>query len=135
METSATTVFGLHYMLDGYGANPEVLRDVKKLRELLVDLPKQLELHAISDPVVVEVGPNNKKDPGGLSGFLLVAESHISFHTFPKRKFVTIDAYTCNDTLNESALTQLFTEFFLLEDSSVQIIERGTYYPVTDQTT
>ena len=69
-------------------------------------------MHAINEPVVVEVGPKNRKDPGGLSGFVMIAESHISFHTFPKRGFVTIDVYTCQNELDTDKLTREFTDFF-----------------------
>lgn len=67
------------------------LNDAVALRRMLEEVPASLGMHAISEPVVVEVGPKNRKDPGGLSGFTLIAESHISFHTFPERGFVTID--------------------------------------------
>ena len=75
--------FGLHFMVDGYGAPTDVLRDEKRFLEALQAVPLALGMHTISAPLVLEVGPNNAKDPGGLSGFVLIAESHISFHTFP----------------------------------------------------
>jgi len=42
----------------------------------------------------------------------MIAESHISFHTFPKRGFVTIDVYTCQNELDTDKLTREFTDFF-----------------------
>jgi len=42
-----------------------------------------------------------KKDPGGWSGFVIIAESHISIHTFPARRFVSIDVYTCKNGLKK----------------------------------
>ncbi|MCD5381570.1 MAG: S-adenosylmethionine decarboxylase [Candidatus Pacebacteria bacterium] len=62
----------------------------------------------ICEPVVAEAGSNNKKDPGGLSGFVMIAESHVSLHTFPNRGFVTIDVYTCQNDLGTDKLTGLF---------------------------
>jgi len=87
-------------------------------------------MHAINEPVVVEVGPKNRKDPGGLSGFVMIAESHISFHTFPKRGFVTIDVYTCQNELDTDKLTREFTDFFKLQDVDEYTKKRGTKYPV-----
>jgi len=86
-------------------------------------------MHAINEPVVVEVGPKNRKDPGGLSGFVMIAESHISFHTFPKRGFVTIDVYTCQNELDTDKLTREFTEFFKLKEVDEYTKKRGTKYP------
>lgn len=129
-----TMQFGIHFILDGYGGSPEALKDKAGLQQLLETVPAKVNMHPICTPVVVEVGPNNKKDPGGISGFVLVAESHISFHTFPARGFVTIDAYTCNDTMDTEALTAFFVDFFKLQDTDTQLLNRGTKYPVENIT-
>jgi S-adenosylmethionine decarboxylase len=130
MKSTLTMQFGVHYMLDGYKANVDKLRDKEALIKLLTNLPPKVGMHAICEPVIVEVGPNNKKDPGGVSGFVMVAESHISFHTFPGRGFITIDAYTCNDSIPEEKLTSIFKDYFEFEDADVKIVKRGTKYPV-----
>jgi len=59
----------------------------------------------------------------------MIAESHISFHTFPKRGFVTIDVYTCQNELDTDKLTREFTDFFKLQDVDEYIKKRGTKYP------
>jgi len=122
--------FGLHYMLDGYGASKEILSDAFALREILNTLPEKMGMHPLNEPVVVEVGEKNRKDPGGLSGFVMIAESHISFHTFPKRGFVTIDVYTCQNDLDTARLTQEFTKAFGLTEVDEYIQKRGTKYPI-----
>ena len=124
--------FGIHFILDGYGAAKETLTSSSDLQDLLERLPAEVGMHTIHDPVVVEVGPNNKKDPGGISGFVMVAESHIAIHTFPNRGFVSIDVYTCNDTLPTDILQQRFTEHFKLQNADAQVIARGTKYPEHD---
>ncbi|MFV0385583.1 S-adenosylmethionine decarboxylase, partial [Paracoccus sp. (in: a-proteobacteria)] len=73
-----------------------------------------------------------KKDPGGLSGFVMIAESHISFHTFPGRGFVTIDLYTCQCDLDRDAVTSRLMDAFQLEDADIYVQERGLRYPVAD---
>ena len=130
MEKDTTTTFGVHYMLDGYGTDPELLKDVPKLKKILDDVPVAMGMHTISEPQVVEVGEKNRKDPGGVSGFVLIAESHISFHTFPKRGFITIDVYTCQDKLDTTRLTKEFCAAFKLKDHDEIIVKRGTKYPV-----
>lgn len=117
-------------MLDGYSADPRILADKLKLRELLETLPEKMGMHPICQPVVVEVGEKNRKDPGGLSGFVMIAESHISFHTFPKRGFVTIDVYTCQNNLDTTKLTEEFVEAFSISDVEEYVVKRGTKYPV-----
>jgi len=124
-----TIQFGTHYMLDGYGANPEILKYKAFLKKMLTSLVAEMHMHTITDPVVVEVGEKNTKDPGGVSGFVMIAESHISFHTFPKRGFVTIDVYTCQNNLDTDTLTKKLTDSFSLQDVDAQVIARGTKYP------
>lgn len=126
---TSTIQFGKHYMLDGYGADPALLQDATALKKILEEIPPSMGMHTISEPVVMEVGPKNRKDPGGFSGFVLIAESHMSFHTFPKRGFITIDVYTCQDEIDSERLTQLFTRAFSLKSHEVHLIDRGTKYP------
>jgi S-adenosylmethionine decarboxylase len=121
--------FGVHYMLDGYGADEALLKDRDILSGILKNIPTEMGMHAICEPVLVEVGEKNRKDPGGLSGFVLIAESHISFHTFPNRGFVTIDVYTCQNDLDTDALTKKFTEAFKLQTVEEFVKPRGTKYP------
>lgn len=121
--------FGLHLMLDGYGADPVLLADRPALLRLLTVLPERLGMHRIAAPLVVEVGPKNRKDPGGLSGFVLIAESHISFHTFPRRRFVTLDVYTCQDDLDVEAVTAELVRDFGMAAWEVFVQRRGLRYP------
>ena len=127
-----TFFFGVHFMVDGYDASPEVLRNHKVLKAALNEIPTKMGMHTISDPVVVEVGPNNKKDPGGLSGVVLIAESHFSFHTFPARGFVTIDVYTCKDDLDTVKLLSELKNVFGFTNEETHCIKRGRNYPKND---
>jgi S-adenosylmethionine decarboxylase len=131
MNTSTEfTQFGVHLMVDGYGADPKRLSDESFLRTILEDLPKTMGMHTICDPVVVEVGPKNRKDPGGISGFVMIAESHISFHTFPARGFITLDVYTCQNDLDTEKMVSEFATSFEWQDCDIFIQKRGTKYPV-----
>lgn len=127
-----TEAFGVHIMLDGYDADGPVMRDAAALERLLRDLPGEMGMHAICAPVVVDVGPNCAKDPGGLSGFVMIAESHISFHTFPARRFVTMDLYTCRTGTDVQSVVARLTAAFGLSDVEVHVQRRGLRYPAED---
>lgn len=127
--TKPTDPFGVHLMIDGYCAAGQLMTDAEALRELLDTLPAEMGMHAICTPVVVSVGPNCHKDPGGLSGFVMIAESHISFHTFPGRGFVTIDLYTCQTGLDRQATLDRLLQAFHVVDAEVYVQERGLRYP------
>ncbi len=121
--------FGVHMMLDGYDADPARLADKALIATLLHRIPAELGMHTIAPPQVVEVGPKNRKGPGGISGVVMIAESHLSFHTFPARRFLTADIYTCQNDLETGRITLLLQEAFLMKDVDVHVQRRGLRYP------
>ncbi len=131
-----TEQFGVHLMIDGYLPQATALKPTfnnpEHLRALLQELPREMGMHPICSPVVVEAGANCHKDPGGLSGFIMIAESHISFHTFPARGFVTIDLYTCQTDLDRDSCCNRLMAAFGITDADIYIQERGMRYPIAD---
>jgi S-adenosylmethionine decarboxylase len=125
-----TEQFGLHIMIDGYNAPRQLLANQVYLWSLLEDLPKLIGMHSIAEPQLVEVGELNPRDPGGLSGFVMIAESHISFHTFPASGFITMDLYTCQSGIDRDWVIDLLKTSFALKDADVFVQERGMRYPV-----
>jgi len=121
--------FGEHITLDGYGGDPVVLNNEGLVRSALIDLCDLLGMHPLASPMVVPAPDNQLKDPGGWSGFLIVAESHISIHTFPKRRFLSADAYTCRNGIRVATITTFFTERFALNEVETNFIKRGLRYP------
>lgn len=121
--------FGEHLTIDGYGGSYEKLNDRDLILSCLSELPGKLGMHPLAEPVIYVAADNQIKDPGGWSGFVVIAESHISIHTFPKRRFVSIDAYTCRNGIDQSIIERYFQEAFSLEDMETNFILRGMKYP------
>jgi S-adenosylmethionine decarboxylase len=121
--------FGVHLTLDGYGGSLELLADGEHVRRCLGELPERLEMHKLAEPLLVELDQLSPKDPGGVSGFVMIAESHISIHTFPLRGFVSADVYTCQNSLDTEQICQYFADAFGLQDLEVNLVKRGTRYP------
>jgi S-adenosylmethionine decarboxylase len=126
---SETMQFGVHLLFDAYNCDIEKLSDKEHLTKLLQELPKEMGMHTIAPEVVVEVGELNEKDPGGISGFVMIAESHISFHTFPNRGFVTADVYTCQNELDTDKFINYLSEAFGTDDVDTRVLPRGSRYP------
>jgi len=129
---SDTINFGVHLTIDGYGGNPSKLNDGKLVFQCLDELPAQLGMNKIFGPEVLECGAFNEKDSGGHSGFVMIAESHISCHTFPFRKFVSIDVYTCKNEMDQEFIIDYFKKAFELEEVEVNFLQRGTRFPAQD---
>ena len=128
-EAAAAPGFGVHLTLDGYGGCQRLLGDGKHVLACLNELPERLGMHKIAEPSLVELGDHSPKDPGGVSGFVMIAESHISIHTFPLRGFVSADVYTCQNSLDTERICQYFAKEFGLQDLEINLVRRGTRYP------
>ena len=59
----------------------------------------------------------------------MIAESHISIHTFPRRGFLTADIYSCKSGVNAQFFADYLKARFELVELEVQIVQRGTMYP------
>lgn len=126
--------FGEHLMIDGYGGSYEKLNDQSFVLSCLQELPEKLGMKKLADPEVYFAEGNDKKDPGGWSGFVVIMESHISVHTFPARGFVSIDVYTCQNNIDRDRIVGYFSDKFDLSDTEVNFVIRGTKYPAENVT-
>jgi S-adenosylmethionine decarboxylase len=117
--------FGIHLTIDGYMGDSPLLNNMDTVFKCLEELPGRLGMRAITTPYVVRIGANEVKDPGGLSGFTMIAESHISIHTFPADRFVSIDVYTCQNELDDRTVIDYFTETLKLEEVETNRLIRG----------
>lgn len=121
--------FGEHLTIDGYGGDSNRLNDKNRVLKCLHDLPEKLGVTKLADPQVYFAPGNEHKDPGGWSGFVVIAESHISIHTFPNRRFLSADVYTCKNGLNTKLIIDYFKRSFGLQEVETNLIKRGTCYP------
>jgi S-adenosylmethionine decarboxylase len=122
----------MHLTLDGYGGEPARLADRELVNAWLDELPATLGMCKLTAPHLVEVGPRNPKDSGGITGFILIAQSHISVHTFPRRQFLCADVFTCQDDLDDQQIRHSLITTFGLAEVETHFIPRGTRYPLVD---
>lgn len=115
-------------MIDGYGGDYDKLNDEKIVLRCLEELPEKLGMTALAKPEVYSAPGNGKKDPGGWSGFVVIAESHMSIHTFPVKGFVSIDAYTCINGLNKEFVINYFKNAFGITEIEDNFVRRGLRY-------
>lgn len=124
--------FGEHFMIDAYRGSREKLLDRELVQKCLSELPKRLGMQKLAEPTVHWAEPNGLKDPGGWSGVVVIVESHISIHTFPGRRFASIDVYTCRNGLPTAEVEAYFREVFGFEELETNFVVRGKRYPVED---
>jgi S-adenosylmethionine decarboxylase len=91
-------MFGPHLTLDLYGCDAKKLSDPKFVYELLDFFPEFIGMQKFSAPHINDVPARpNSFDKGGVSGFVLLVESHMTIHTFPGDGFASVDIFSCKD--------------------------------------
>lgn len=113
----------MHLAIDGYGADPQVLEDRDLLHRFLDTYPSSLGMNKVTEPQVLTYHGRVAED-WGLSGFVIIAESHISVHTFPVRNYINVDIFSCKGFDVEKALGEV-KEFFSLKEVKSWTLERG----------
>jgi len=116
---------GLHLTADLRGVNPELapMHAPEALRRLCVQ--------AVRDAGLAPVGElfHQFPGPGGVTGVVLLAESHLAVHTWPEIGAVTLDVYVCNlhadNRARAEALAAALQQAFAPRQAEVQRLERG----------
>ncbi len=116
----------MHLIVDGYGGDVRKMQDLETVYNFLDGYPAQIGMTKIAPPYVFRYIGTKPQD-WGISGFVLIAESHISIHTFPDRAYVNIDMFSCKEFDAEKAISDL-QEALGLEKVRTRVLDRGLEY-------
>jgi S-adenosylmethionine decarboxylase len=96
-------MFGPHLLIDGSRCNAQKLGDRLLIERLLSDYPAAIGMTKIGGPYLFEY---QAPDPAysGVSGIVVIAESHIALHTFPALDYFTLDIFSCKTFDHEAAI-------------------------------
>ena len=121
------TGFGKHVTIDASGCSCEKLTNQHLIYDLLNELPAKLGMTKMTLPYAVEWMDKGAKIPG-ISGFVMIAESHISVHTFPEKDYVFIDVFSCV-SFDVKKTVELLVGFFEAKKNTTKVITRGADFP------
>ena len=110
---------GNHGLLDLYGCNEAILKDEGRLKTALAAAAQAAEATILTEHFHTFGGA------GGVTGVLLLAESHISIHTWPERRFAAIDAFICGGMKLEKVKEILCREL-AVERAVWTVVNRGS---------
>ena len=113
----------MHLVIDGYGGDVDKMWDQELIWDFLNQFPSKLAMTPITEPKVLEYN-GDKREDAGVSGFVIIAESHISIHTFPHRQYVNMDIFSCKSFDNHRALAEA-KQLFDLTDVKTWLLDRG----------
>jgi len=119
--------FGPHLTIDLSGCNVDKLKDLKLHFDLLDTLPHQIGMFAITQPYVFPYSGLVPEDKG-ITGMVIIAESHISVHSFEEKQYCFVDIFSCKPFNTRTAIDIIIDTF---EPSSYKtnIVERGINFP------
>ena len=113
------TGLGTHILLDLYGCDPGRLNDLEFLR--------QMSLEGVRRSGATIVGEHFKQfEPQGISGVIIIAESHLSFHSWPEFSYIAMDYFTCGEHIDIDAAISYFNDCLSPDKVVKSRHDRGT---------
>lgn len=116
-------MFGPHLIIDGSRCNTRKLADRILVEQVLNDYPAAIGMTKIGGPYMFEY---QAPDPAysGVSGLVVIAESHIAIHTFPELDYFTMDIFSCKNFDHEKAI-EYIREAFEVREMDRMLVQRG----------
>ncbi len=112
----------MHLIIEGYGGDINKIRDTELIYNFLDNCPDQINMTKVSTPQV-SAYEGDTSDETGVSGFVLLAESHISIHILPGQSSLNIDLFSCKEFKPEDAI-KVLKERFGLSDIRSYLLNR-----------
>lgn len=119
--------FGPHLTLDLKGCPKEILQDYQLHFDLLKTLPEKIGMTPITQPYVFPYSGLVPEDRG-ITGVVIIAESHLSIHSFEEKGYTFIDMFSCKAFDVEGALNYIIDKF---KPTSYEknLVKRGLDFP------
>ncbi len=109
---------GNHLIIEMYECNREHINDAHKVEEALVNAVN------ISGAKMVE-SVIHQFNPHGISGVIVIEESHFSVHTWPEYGYCALDIFTCGEEIDYYSALQYLKKEFKAKNLSVTEMKRG----------
>lgn len=111
---------GRQILVEYYECNADVINDVDQIEEILIDATKASKASIISHNF-------HKFSPHGVSGTIVIAESHIAIHTWPEYNYAAVDIFTCGETIDPWIIQEYINEAFQSKNISSMEMKRGLF--------
>ncbi len=122
---------GRHLLLELFDCDSESINNLEAVKSSLIEAAKRAQA-TIVDVVFHEF------NPFGISGVVVIAESHLSIHTWPEYRYAAVDVFSCGEVLQPEIAVNYLVEQFGAERASVVEMQRGVFVnacaPVANKT-
>lgn len=109
---------GRHLLLELKDCNPEVLNDLDFLKNCLRSAAEEAGATVINESF-------HQFSPHGVSGVVIIAESHLFIHTWPEYNYAAADIFTCGDSVEPGKAAQLIIQRLGARNPSLIELKRG----------
>ncbi len=109
---------GKHLLIELRDCNPEILKSLEKVRSIMVSAAKEAKA------TVVDIS-FHEFNPFGISGMIVIAESHLSIHTWPEYGYAAVDIFTCGDVIKPEVAASYLIKAFECKNPSIVEMKRG----------
>ena len=111
---------GRHLLLELFDCDSESINNLEAVKSSLIEAAKRAQA-TIVDVVFHEF------NPFGISGVVVIAESHLSIHTWPEYRYAAVDVFSCGEVLQPEIAVNYLIEQFGAERASVVEMQRGVF--------
>ncbi|MCE3234904.1 MAG: S-adenosylmethionine decarboxylase related [Vampirovibrio sp.] len=111
-------VLGQHLLVEFYNCNPDVLDDVAGIEKHMNDAARACGATIVQSSF-------HRFEPWGVSGVVVISESHLAIHTWPEYGYASVDLYTCGDEIQPDAAYEHLKQVLQAELSETQLLKRG----------
>jgi S-adenosylmethionine decarboxylase proenzyme len=109
---------GTHLLVELYGCNAKTLERVAYVENALVRAAHESNAHIVSHFF-------HEFEPYGVSGVVVIEESHYTIHTWPERRYAAVDLFFCSETVDAERALEVLRCAFEPEHVDVMLIRRG----------
>ncbi len=113
---------GDHYLIELYDCHAHILDDEDQIRSTLLEAARHAGATIIDQKF-------HKFAPQGVSGVIVIAESHLSIHTWPELGYAALDLFTCSHDMTMDRAFELLRKVFQPGDMEVRRVARGIIDP------
>src|SRR6266850_1285258 len=118
--TTGLNALGRHLLLEMFDCDPDAINSLEAVKGALIEAAKRAQA-TIVDVVFHEF------NPFGISGVVVIAESHLSIHTWPEYRYAAVDVFSCGEVLQPEIAVNYLVDQFGAERASVVEMQRGVF--------
>jgi S-adenosylmethionine decarboxylase len=111
---------GRQILVEFYDCDRDVLNSEDQIRSILMEGVRRSQATIVSDTF-------HTFSPHGVSGVIVIAESHVTIHTWPEHGYAAIDIFTCGETIEPWIIQKYLQENFRAGNVSSMEMKRGLF--------